>query len=431
MTQKITNLIKDIFLFILIIFLLLLPILKQFLPITMLIVESNYLILQTLGILGLYFLVINIYINFEKNNNKKIYLKNLIPIFILVLYMLWTFISSFNAENKHIAFNGTEYRKEGYFTYLAYAGIFGLAFCINSEKLKKILLYLFLIIALLSTIFAQFAEHGYFNHFFWSVDAKTASFFQFNHYGYYLLIANAIACSLFITEKNKFFKILNLIIYSYLLYYLIFNDTFGCYLALILDLIIFLIFCIIKKYKKISIIILISTFILISVFSIHFNNYVATNITVFKDDIQTIISVDSPESQILDTGTHRMGLWINGIKFFIKKPILGYGPEQLENKYTEVGISQDRPHNLLIQLATTSGFPGLILYISSILIILLRSFKIFNIKNLLHTVCMFSSIAYLISSMFGNSMYYTSPYFFLLLGFLFNELLKLEQKQET
>ena len=30
-------------------------------------------------------------------------------------------------------------------------------------------------------------------------------------------------------------------------------------------------------------------------------------------------------------------------------------------------------------------------------------------------------IAYLISAMFGNSMYYTSPYLFILLGYIFNK----------
>lgn len=39
-------------------------------------------------------------------------------------------------------------------------------------------------------------------------------------------------------------------------------------------------------------------------------------------------------------------------------------------------------------------------------------------------MCLFMVIAYLISAMFGNSMYYTSPYFFILLGFLMGENLK-------
>ena len=39
-------------------------------------------------------------------------------------------------------------------------------------------------------------------------------------------------------------------------------------------------------------------------------------------------------------------------------------------------------------------------------------------QNPLYVVGMFSVIAYVISAMFGNSMYYTSPYFMILLGLL-------------
>lgn len=425
-TLKQLNLIKNVFLFILIFILFSLPVLKQFYPITLFVIDNNLIFLKIIGSIGLFFLVINLYINFEKSENKKQYLKNLIPIFLLVLYMIWTFISALFAENKELAFNGTKYRKEGYFTYLAYAGIFGLAFCIDSKKIKKTLLYSFLVIAIFTTILSRFAEQGFFNNLFWSINTNTASFFQLNHYGYYLLIANAITCSLFITEKSKSLKILNLIIYSFLLYHLILNDTFGCYLALITNFIVFLIILMIKKEKKFPIIILICTFILISVISKFSTKAINTNISTLKNDLRIIITSDPSDKQYLRAGTGRMKLWINGLNFFAEKPILGYGPENLEKKYIKAGISQDRPHNILIQLATTSGAPGLILYISSVIIILWRSFKLFNTKNLLHTVCMFTIVAYLISAMFGNSMYYTSPYYFILLGFLFYELINIK-----
>ncbi len=87
-------------------------------------------------------------------------------------------------------------------------------------------------------------------------------------------------------------------------------------------------------------------------------------------------------------------------------------------------ISQDRPHNLLIQLANTSGIPGLILYVTAVGIILIRAIKTMNENNSLHIVLLFTLVAYLISAMFGNSMYYTSPYFFILLGFLMCENVK-------
>ena len=51
-------------------------------------------------------------------------------------------------------------------------------------------------------------------------------------------------------------------------------------------------------------------------------------------------------------------------------------------------------------------------------IIIKRSVKNFNIEDTVQVVSLFVIIAYLISAMFGNSMFYTSPYFFVFLGFL-------------
>ena len=429
--EKKSNIIKDISIFFLLFLLLTLPIVKQVTPISQFAIDIHYHFLKIIGMIGLFFLTITLYINFEKSENKREYLKSIIPIFFFLLYMIWTLISALNATVKDIAFNGTPYRKEGYFTYLAYGGVFGLAFCINSSKLKKTLLYSFVCIAILSIMFSIFANHSYFNNLFTTKGIDIASFSNSNHYGYYLLIATSITSFLFITEKNKIIKAINIIIYIYLLYYLILNNTFGCYLALICTFVIFFIFAIIKKQPKISIIILVALFILISFFvntksTKKTTNIASENLKTLSSDIQKISSASSSE-EYKKAGTNRVNLWINGFQLFLEKPFLGYGPENLAIEFYRINASNDKPHNLLIQLATTSGLPGLILYMSGILIIIFKSLRVFNIENSIHTVCMFAVIAYLGSSMVGNSMYYTSPYFFILFGLLFNELLQIER----
>lgn len=45
-----------------------------------------------------------------------------------------------------------------------------------------------------------------------------------------------------------------------------------------------------------------------------------------------------------------------------------------------------------------------------------------NMDNEILLITFFSIAGYLISAMFGNSMYYTSPYFFIILGFLMCEI---------
>lgn len=420
--------IKDFIIFILISILFFLPLLKHFLPIYLFILKNDYTILKIIGIIGLYFFIIYIAILFYKTPNKKILFKKLLPIFILLLYMFWTLISSIFSEDKYLAFIGTFYRHDGYITYLLYAGCFGLSFGISSHKLKKSLLYVFTLTAIFSIILIKFHNYSFLKRLICRTSLSTSGFFNSNHHGYYLLLVTSISCFLFITEKNIFLKTLNLIMYSFLLYYFILNNTFGCYIALIATLIIFMITAIIKKEHRFLVLCLISIIILIitSFFSKANKYYTTSNVQAISKDIHTLSTSSSDYSKWKNVGNGRMKLWYYGSLFIIENPILGYGPENLENKYLNVGINQDRPHNLLIQLATTSGIPGLLLYLSAIGSILLKSFKTIDMKKQLHTVLLFSVISYLFSSMFGNSMYYTSPYFFILLGFLFKEITNLK-----
>ena len=107
------------------------------------------------------------------------------------------------------------------------------------------------------------------------------------------------------------------------------------------------------------------------------------------------------------------------IRFALKKPIIGYGPDNLKDEYLRAGINQDRPHNLIIYLACVSGFPGMLLYVTAVGIIVIIGIKKLFKGDQNAKIYLMIVIAYLISSMFGNSMYYTSPYFFIFLGLNF------------
>ena len=126
------------------------------------------------------------------------------------------------------------------------------------------------------------------------------------------------------------------------------------------------------------------------------------NIRQFGNDFKTIIykilnkDDEKIEKEFEKTGTYRMALWKYGLQFFAENPILGYGPDNLGTKYDSVGITdQDRPHNLLIQLATTSGLPGLILYVTAVGIIIIKGIKekkgsnivIADLKNIEGAIC--------------------------------------------
>lgn len=424
--------IKDITIFILLTIWILVPILKE-----ILIVRHEIICVNFIGLIGIYLFLLKLYEDFMSKQNKKEFLKENLPIFILFIFMLWTLISSIFASDRDLAFNGDVYRKEGYLTYLTYAGFFGLAYFLESKKLKNILLNIFVIVAIFNMIFMLLVSNGYIEGSFWAEDIRKGVFENINHYGYYLLLVTIITGLLFVYQKNKYVKVLYLCAYAFLMYFLILNNTFGVYLALCCALVLFFIYCIYKKKRVFLSTVPIIILIIMSLITKNGQEIIIlNNIKGFKDDIQKIAQVflyngnnETTDEYITNkefesAGSGRMQIWKYGIKFALEKPIFGYGPDNLGRKYLEENIFQDRPHNLLIQLANTSGIPGLILYVTAIGIILIRAIKTMNENNSLHIVLLFTLVAYLISAMFGNSMYYTSPYFFILLGFLMGENVK-------
>lgn len=446
LTKETINKAKNGISFFLLTLWMIIPILQSFRPLIkyrrMIILQVN--LLSIIGIIGAILGVIYIFFKIEKSDNKKQILKEMIPIFILVLYMIWTLISCFFADSKQLAFEGTYYRKEGYYTYIYYAGFFLLAYMLDSKKLRKILLNIFFAMSTFIVTISMISKGYRFTNIFANTNMDNTVFQQFNHYGYFLTMALINAFGLFVTEKKKILKVIYLISFALMTYALMYNNTFGCYLAVIATIILYFIYSIIKKKNRLMTIIAIIVFGIISCMvtknGIHL---LSRNIQKLSSDLTAIINkfttsdviidnenateeeIAKQEQAILDrewlfkhAGSSRMDLWRYGLKFVQESPIIGYGPENLGKQYGSVKIDQDRPHNLLIQLATTSGIPGMLLYVSAVGIIIITAVVKLIKKNHTGEIFLIIVIAYLISAMFGNSMYYTSPYFFIFLGSL-------------
>ena len=422
--------VKDILLFFLLLIWIIIPNLKLIKPKSFIAGFYEYEYMQIVGFIGIVVSLITICKKVIECQDKKTLAKELLPLILLIGYMIWTFISCVFAKNKYNALYGDTYRREGFITYLIYAGFFLSTFSINSKKLRKYLLNIFILVAVTNTLLIYFINNNIeVGEIFIYKNIKTGVFYNQNHYGYYLLLATMITSLFFILEKKKIMKIFYAIAYIILLYFRIINNTLGCYLAFFITSLLFFVYCIYKRKYRLLCCISIMIFIVLSIFIKYDGKYIVyNNIKTFSKDVISIVNIekqniikDETEKEIEKAGNGRIELWKYGIKIFLKNPILGYGPDNLKEEYREYNINQDRPHNLIIQLLTTSGIPGLTLYICSIGLIIIRGFKRLKNDNILYEVLVFTIIAYLISAMFGNSMYYTSPYFFILLGILYKE----------
>ena len=99
-----------------------------------------------------------------------------------------------------------------------------------------------------------------------------------------------------------------------------------------------------------------------------------------------------------------------------KRPIFGYGPEQLDEELSEI-MWVDRPDNEFIQHAIFLGIPGLVYYLTALIWLFAHQWRVMKRLDATTLVAAGCVIAYLVSSMFGNTMFYTTPYFYMFLAF--------------
>lgn len=372
-------------------------------------------IIGLIGI-GIYFIYL------IKIKNKDFNIKNFIPETLITTLLIISYLSSILCKNPKLAFLGERYRKEGLIIYIMYIVFLLLSSTLKNKKYIKYLFTSIIISGLIITILPFFEKNFTYNHF-------SNIFHQFNHYGYYLMINTMLTAFMIIDSKIIYKKILYSLIYIFFLYLLIRNNTFGCFLAISISFILLFIYSITKKYERKNIIIIILIFIITSFCTSFFDikigeninhkntkGIVSDNFLTFSKDIKNIINKD--EKGLEKAGTGRGLLWKEAINYSLKHPLLGGGMEHLRNYYHKKGITyNDRPHNIILQISSFIGIPGAIIYIIFILYIAISNLKSLDHETI-HIMTYFTAMCYFISSLFGNSMYYTSPYFMILLGLL-------------
>lgn len=372
-----------------------------------------------IGIFGLFLYSVYLIKLFKES---KINIKRFIPEILILILVFISFISTILSKNSYLSFFGESYRKEGLLVYIMYIGFMLLSSMIINKKYIKYILKSIVIVGLIITILPLFKSDFTYLNF-------SNVFHQFNHYGYYLMINVMLSAFLFIDDKNLIKKIIYFLIYIFFLYLLIRNDTFGSYLAVFISLIVLLFYSIMKKYQRLNIILLILGFIITSFIVSNYDikigervNFESTkglisrNISTLNKDVKNIISKN--EKSINKAGTGRGKLWKWAINYTLEHPIIGGGMECLRDYYIKNNITyNDRPHNIFLQTSSFIGIPGALVYLILILYIGISSLKLIG-KDNIKVMIYFTAMCYFISSIFGNTMYYTSPYFAILLGLL-------------
>lgn len=115
----------------------------------------------------------------------------------------------------------------------------------------------------------------------------------------------------------------------------------------------------------------------------------------------------------------------------IKDSLFGDGLENFIYEYSKIEIGEGRSHNLVLQLAGTVGIPGMLLYVLGVAFIFFKALKYFKVWDTYTYMGMFVMVAYLISSLTGNSGFYTSGYFYIFVGFVVVGTIALSKAKEN
>ena len=242
----------------------------------------------------------------------------------------------------------------------------------------------------------------------------SAIFFNSNHYGYFLAMALMVAVTAFIVGDKVWVRefgflsgMLNLIV-------LFMNNTFGAILASFISLLVVLFLSLIKlpksKWRAVSVASLIIAIPLAGgvLLNAQFDNFVVL--------LQDIGKIMSGSSDAASAGTNRWGQWVKAVQYIQEHPLLGYGCEGMADRMmNDIGISN--PHNELLTYALFFGVPAAVCYTVAVLMIFLRHLVSGAWKDPYALMAFSAALAYFISSFFGVAMFYTTPFFFIMLGY--------------
>ena len=235
-----------------------------------------------------------------------------------------------------------------------------------------------------------------------------AIFFHGNHYGYFIVIAVIISAGLSLCGSNRqrlfggFSFVLNFAA-------LALNRSTGCILAAGTVLLTGAIVIFIKNKQSRKAIILIAAFMaVLAAFVLKYEPLLAEDAMM---DIRDAVDIFTGGGNSLH-GHGRWGLWQQTIELIRERPLFGYGCEGISKVLQATNVAAN-PHNEVMTYAAYYGIPAAAMYSSGAMITIIRGLGTGEHAS---ATASCAAAAYFISSMFGVLMFYTAPFFFVLLG---------------
>ena len=353
----------------------------------------------------------------EKLPHLNVLLKRHVPVTLLLLFGVLMVATTLLNGAPYIAIQGDMYRQEGLLGFLSYLVYFMITAFMLSEKRKKVVAYLFLISSTLVGM-VIFVDYVFLNQTYNYATGADMVMHNSNHLGYYLLISIMFHGMLFVTTGKVWRKVLHIAGFMLMTAALLMNNTWGCQLALVVGVIFTMIVYSVGtgKFQPITLGLVLAMTLTVTLTYVTDDGLKASmelNVQQQLEATEDLLNGDG----MLDgsMGSGRMRLWLCTLQYIGERPLLGHGPEVTGERLTlEAGV--DRCHCEFLNYAVSFGIPATMVYVVAVFMMYLRGLHKKKQLTELNYVGLGVAFAYLASSAFGNTMYYTAPFLFIALG---------------
>lgn len=353
----------------------------------------------------------------------------LLPV-CLSLLLIWSLLSAVLSGDLKLGFLGSDYRQEGVLAYVFYGIVFTAALLPTKKQMRFVAEVLVAVCAFTGILVITGGKliPGL---FYLEEDLRAVMFHQYNHYGYFLAICTPLCMGLLLQDENPglLLRLLRMVEFWLISNAVAFNSVRGAFLAIGAMLVVWNVIILWNHRGRWKRLLLVDLIFAATILFLNTGSTLLDRLGVLvrqMEDVQEAIASTEPAGQqnmsaaLDEIGSDRGILWRLGIQFALERPVFGYGPDNLGALYRmhRADLS-DRPHNELIQIAASLGLPALVFYLTGLGSLLVRFFK--RLKQLsVFELAVFASVGgYLVSSLFGNTMYYTTPYFYMMLAFAY------------
>lgn len=392
-------------------------------------------ILAVVGLLAMTVYAANVYGSEPKAFGKKLVavLKTHKWCGLALLFVVWMVISFFvngcylAIDSLYFSLFGTLSRNEGIFTRaIQMLLLMGFALVTDTGKKKRVVQVvlgesLFLMIPLLAqewkwlakiTFLENNAGFQYMSQYGWH-----CSIFQHvNHYGYFLGMIVLLSGGMLYLAKSWKSKLLYGAVFVLNIMTLVYNNTFGSWLASFTAIVgVIVLFAVAKGKQTLKTGgLILGLFVLTTTVVSMDSESMWGQMGGLVSDVEDV-ATDSEDAD--EAGSGRWKVWKIAVGDIVTHPVFGGGEDCLIGVYGAAGYeSLNRPANEYLQYAAFFGVPALLYYLGILLIIFVQKVKKIHKLPDITLVVGGAVLAYAISAFFGNTTIYTTTDFFVLLG---------------